>query len=162
MPAKKNNPNQNTSDREIIVTRVFDAPRELVFKVWTDLKNVTHWWGPRGFSTINHEINLKPGGLWRFIMRGPDGTDYQNRILFQEIVAPERLVYIHGSDDEPDQFHVKVTFTEVDAKTKVTLWSIFPSAEKCETVKKFGAVEGGNQTMERFGECLAKAQASMD
>ncbi len=72
------------SDREIVATRVFDAPRELVFQVWTDAKHVSNWWGPRGFTTTTYEMDVRPGGVWRHVMHGPDGTDYPNEIVFVE------------------------------------------------------------------------------
>src|SRR5450631_188479 len=100
----------DTSDREIVITRVFDAPRELVFKAWTDPKHLVHWWGPNGFTNTFHEVDIRPGGVWRFTMHGPDGVDYPNRIVFEEIVKPERIVYAHSGGEENDlaQFHVTV------------------------------------------------------
>src|SRR6478736_590865 len=96
----------DTAGREIVVTRVFDAPRELVWEVWTDPKHVGHWWGPNGFSTTTAAMEVRPGGVWRYVMHGPDGRDYQNRIIFDEITPPERIVYRHdgGEDVEPVQF----------------------------------------------------------
>jgi uncharacterized protein YndB with AHSA1/START domain len=87
-----------TSDREITITRVFDAPRELVFEAWTDPEQVVRWFGPNGFTTTVHEMDARPGGIWRFTMHGPDGADYPNRVEFIEVVKPERLVYNHGPD----------------------------------------------------------------
>ena len=78
----------STADREIAATRIFDAPRELVWKAWTDPKHVAQWWGPNGFTNTIHEMNVSPGGVWRFMMHGPDGTDYPNRIVFIEVVEP--------------------------------------------------------------------------
>ena len=69
----------DTSDREIVISRVFDAPRTLVFKAWTDPQHLAHWWGPNSFSLTTHEMEFKPGGVWRFVMHGPDGCDYQNK-----------------------------------------------------------------------------------
>ena len=86
-------PATESADREIIATRVFDAPRELVFKMWTDPKHVGRWWGPRGFTTTIHEMDVKPGGIWRLTMHGPDGRDYKNKVVFLEVEEPERLVY---------------------------------------------------------------------
>jgi len=77
-----------TADREIGTTRIFDAPRELVFRMWTDPEHVGNWWGPTGFKTTTQLIDVRPGGQWRFIMHGPDGTDYPNKIVFVEIVEP--------------------------------------------------------------------------
>ena len=79
--------------RSIIGTRLFDAPRDLVFSVWTDPKHLAQWWGPYGFTTTTSSFDMRPGGVWRFVMHGPDGTDYENRITYDEIVRPERLVY---------------------------------------------------------------------
>jgi uncharacterized protein YndB with AHSA1/START domain len=81
------------ADRELVFTRVYDAPRELVFEAWTDPKHLTQWWGPNGFTTTIHEMDVRPGGVWRLVMHGPDGKDYNNRIAFLEVVKPERLVY---------------------------------------------------------------------
>ena len=81
--------------RVIVGVREFDAPRELVFSVWTDAKHLAQWWGPNGFTTTTSRFEFRPGGVWRFVMHGPDGRDYQNRVVFDEIVPPERIVYRH-------------------------------------------------------------------
>lgn len=81
----------NTTDRELVFTRIFDVPRDLVFTAWTDPKHVAQWWGPIGFTTTIHEMDVRPNGVWRLTMRGPDGVDYRNRIVFLEVVRPERL-----------------------------------------------------------------------
>ncbi len=148
-----------TTDREITLTRVFDAPRELVFKAWTDPDQLIKWWGPNGFTNTFQEIEVRPGGVWRFIMHGPDGVDYQNLIVYNEIAAPERLVYSHGSgvEDDPGQFQVTVTFAERDGKTELTMRSLFATAaERDKVIREYRAVEGGNQTLDRLGEHLAK------
>jgi uncharacterized protein YndB with AHSA1/START domain len=77
-----------SADRELIFTRIFDAPRELVLKAWTDPKQIVKWWGPKGFATTTHEMDVRPGGVWRFIMHGSDGTDYKIKIVFLEVVKP--------------------------------------------------------------------------
>jgi uncharacterized protein YndB with AHSA1/START domain len=89
-------------------------------------------------------------------MHGPDGTDYDNRIVFREVVRPERLVYDHGSDkdDDPYKFHVTVTFVDQGGRTELTMRSLFASAEQRDKKIEFGAVEGGNQTLDRLGEYL--------
>ncbi|NLP82141.1 polyketide cyclase, partial [Acinetobacter baumannii] len=120
------------ADREIISTRIIDAPRERVFQAWTDPEQLAQWWGPKGFTNTFHEFELKPGGHWRFIMHGPDGTDYPNHSVFVEIVKPERLVFDHQSSP---RFRVVATFTEEAGKTKITFRMIFPSAEMCENLK---------------------------
>ncbi len=148
---------ETTSDREIIITRVFDAPRNLVFDAWTDPQHVGSWWGPTGFTTTTHEIDVRPGGVWRFIMHGPDGTDYPNKIVYLEITKPERLVYHHGDEGQRGYFHVTITFTDEGGKTRLTMRSLFATAEERQmVVTKYHAIEGGNQTLDRFGEHLAK------
>lgn len=155
-----NNQKSNTADREIATSRVFDAPRELVWKVWTDPNHIGNWWGPNGFTNTIETMEVKPGGVWKLIMHGPDGTDYPNRITYIEVIKPERLVYKHGSDmeDHPGDFHVTVTFEEENGKTKLTMISLFQTAAaRDEVVEKYGAIEGMNQTLNRLGEYLAKA-----
>lgn len=142
--------------RQITMSRDFDAPRELVFQAWTDPKHVDHWMGPRGFATTTREIDVKPGGAWRYTMRGPDGVDYDNLIEYLEIVKPERLRYKHGTGAEPDQFRVTVTFEELGKKTRLTMQMILPSVDACEAVKKFGAVDLGYQTLDRLAEHLPR------
>ncbi len=155
-------------DREIRGTRVFDAPRELVWKVWTEQEHIGQWWGPKGFTTTTYSMEVKPGGVWRFVMHGPDGRDYQNKITFIEVVKPERLVYKHGGtgdkadrDLEPVNFHVTVTFEEEGGKTRLDMRSVFPSAKARDfVVKNYGAVEGMHQTLARLEEYLAKEVSS--
>jgi len=151
-------------DREIRGTRVFDAPRELVWKAWTEPEHIGEWWGPKGFTTTTHKMEVKPGGVWRFVMHGPDGRDYQNKITFIEGVKPERLLYKHGGtgekqdrDLEPVNFHVTVIFAEEGGKTRLDMRSVFPSAKARDyVVKNYGAVEGMHQTLARLEEYLAK------
>lgn len=83
---------------ELNLTRVFAAPRELVFKLWTDPRHLVHWWGPRGFRTLSCDLDLRPGGAWRIHSRAPDGMKFSSYGVFQEIAAPERLVFTHDFD----------------------------------------------------------------
>ncbi len=146
----------DTADREIVITRVFDAPRELVFSAWTDPKHVAQWWGPKGFTSTVHEMDVKPGGVWRFVMHGPDGVDYPNRIVYSEVVEPERLVYSHGDDNEEggETFQVEVRFDAQEGKTGVTIRLLFDSVAACDKVKATGAIEGMNATLARLKEHL--------
>jgi uncharacterized protein YndB with AHSA1/START domain len=142
-----------TADREIVLSRLLDAPRELVFAAWTDPKQVVQWWGPRGFTTTSQEMAVTAGGVWRFVMHGPDGRDYKNKIVFTEVVKPELLVYRHAGEDETEnvRFHVTVTFQAQGRKTLLTMRSLFATAqERDEVVTKYGALEGGKQTLERL------------
>ncbi len=139
------------TERELLFTRVFDAPRELVFDVWTDPKHIEHWWGPIGFRTESIAMDVRPGGEWTLVMHGPDGTDYNNTIRYLEVVRPERLVYKHG-----ELFQSTVTFEDVGGKTKLTMRMLFESgAQRDETISKNHADEGGVQTLGRLAEYLA-------
>lgn len=142
-------------EREIVLTRVLDAPRELVFKAWTDPEHVMKWFGPSGFTCTLHEIDVRVGGRWRFDMIAPDGKRYPNRIEYLEIVPNERLVFWHGSDvdDDPERFYVTVTFDEqTNKKTVVTLRQLHPTKELRDAKVGFGAVELGGQTMDKLAE----------
>lgn len=151
----------STADREIVMSRVLDAPRELVFKAYTEPEHIARWWGPNGFSTTIHEMDVRPGGMWRFMMHGPNGIDYPNRIVYTEVVPPERLVFDHGgdSDEHFPQFHVTVIFDDVEGNTELTLRMLFPTVEECQKTRDFGAVEGGNQTLTRLEEYLKTMSA---
>ena len=110
-----------TADREIVITRTFDAPRELAWQAMTDPRHVVLWWGPRGFTTTIQEMDVRPGGVWTHVMHGPDGTDYPNHSVFQEVVYPERIVFAHGGrkpgGPEAD-FTATWTFEETGDKTQ--------------------------------------------
>ena len=140
------------TDRELRFTRIFDAPRSLVFEVWTNPKHLAHWWGPIGFTLTSLEHDFRPGGHWKFIMHGPDGTDYHNRIKYHEIAKPQRLVYQHvgAENTEPIHFKVEVDFVELDKRTQVHMHMIFESAAELRHVaEKYGAIEGAHQTLSR-------------
>lgn len=155
---------QSLADREIVMTRVIGAPRALVFAAFTDKKHISNWWGPHGFATTTHEMNVRPGGVWRFTMHGPDGTDYENLIVYREVTKPLRLVYDHSgighSDDH--KFQSTITFDERGGKTFVTLRLLVATSEQRETLVKFGAVEGGHQTLERLDQHLAESAAGSE
>jgi uncharacterized protein YndB with AHSA1/START domain len=149
-----------TADREIVITRIVDAPRELVWQAWTEPQCIALWWGPNGFRTTIHEMSVTVGGVWRYIMHGPDGTDYPNRIVYREIVKPQRLIYDHD-DDSPNpsiRFLATVTFEDLGGRTRITLHSLFDTPQARDAVVKFGAIEGGNQTLARLADHLAGKQ----
>ncbi len=149
----------NTQDREVIITRTFDAPRELVFEAFIDPKHISNWWGPNGFKTTTHEMDVTVGGVWRHTMVGPDGTEFPNRVEYQEITPPERLAYKNGTPDDPDMFQARVTFEDHDGKTTVTMHTIFRTKEERDmVVEKYGAIEGGHQTLARLAEHLEQMQ----
>jgi len=144
-------------DRTISANRLFDAPRALVFKVWTDPQHIVQWWGPKGFTTTNLEWALRPGGIWRFVMHGPDGTDYPNKITFLEIVEPERLVYEQGGEAEFEaiSFHSTVLFEAEGTKTRLRMKMRFPSnAARDHVIDNYGADKGLVEHLERLAEYL--------
>jgi uncharacterized protein YndB with AHSA1/START domain len=148
-----------TPDREIVVRRMLDAPRELVFKVWTDPTHLPHWYGPRGFTTTIQQMDVRPGGEWRLVMRGPDGRDYRNRLVFSEVVPPERLVYRHVPEPgtEPTTHETTVTFVDRGGRTELTLRMRFDSnAVRDHVVATYNAAEGGKQTLGRLAGYLAQ------
>lgn len=152
---------KDTASRELSITRLLNAPQELVWEVWTKPEHITHWWGPNGFSVTTHEMSLKPGGVWRFMMHGPDGRDYPNKIVFIEVKKPELLVYKHTGEEETEdvKFHVTVNFEKQGNKTKLTMHSLFDSPEELERVEReYGAKEGMVQTVNRLEEYLESKQ----
>ena len=100
MPAGKNKPAAKTPERELVITRIFDAPRELVWKAWTEPERLMHWWGPKGFTVHTCKVDLRPGGVFHYGMRAPDGSDIWGKFIYREIVAPERIVFIGSFSDE--------------------------------------------------------------
>lgn len=148
----------SSADRELVITRTINAPRELVFEAFTDPEHIGQWWGPNGFTTSTANRDVRVGGNWRFTMHGPDGTDYPNFITYTDIVKPERICYDQGEDESAVIFSVVITFDAVGAKTALTLRTLFQSAQQREAMKKFGAVEGGQQTLNRLEQYLSQAQ----
>ena len=140
----------------IVITRLLAAPRKLVWKAWTDPQHIAQWWGPNGFTTTVHSMDVKPGGQWRYVMHGPDGTEYPTKVVYHEVVEPERLVYDLSGEGEGDKtkFRATVTFVEHNGKTHVTMANRFPSVAARDDVLKFGAVEGGAQTIAKLAAHL--------
>ena len=151
-----------TMDRGIWFERVLDAPRELVFDVWTNPKHVAQWWGPTGFTNTVEEMDVRPGGVWRFVMHGPDGVDYPNRIQFVEVTRPSKLIYDHmGQNPDEAPFRGFVTFyDEGPSRTRLIMRTMFPTSAIREMVsREYHAVEGGNQTLDRLGHYLSQRTA---
>ena len=146
-------------DREIVLSRVFDAPRRLVFEAWTMKEHLTEWFGPQGFATTTREIDVRVGGTWRFDMVAPNGKLFDNRVTFLEIRAPDLLVFDHGSDKDDDdrRFRVTITFDEQsDGKTVVTLRQLHPTKEQRDAGIGFGAVEIGYGTLDKLATYLRR------
>ncbi|MAU62163.1 MAG: ATPase [Parvibaculum sp.] len=149
-------------DREIVISRVIDAPRDLVYAAWSDPAQIQEWFGPEGMVIETKEIDLKPGGVWRFDMVADDGTRYSNRMVFLRMEAPLQIEVEHGSDEDNDpcKFRMLVTFDEQsNGKTVITLRQMHPSREQREGTIGFGAVEYGGQTLEKLSRHVAKVRA---
>lgn len=146
-----------TENREILISREFDAPRELVFDAFTHPDKIGQWWGPNGFTTTTHHMDFKPGGEWKYIMHGPDGNDYDNFIKYREIERPDKITYDHGeTPGEPFHFSVTITFEKIGNRTLLTQRLVLPSKEARDKIVGFGAIEGGKQTLQRLAEYLEK------
>src|SRR5229473_6885499 len=145
---------------ELVLTRVFDAPRELVFKAWTDPKRVAQWWGPQGFTNPVCELDARPGGTIRIHMRGPNGIVYPMTGVYQEVVEPERLVFVSSALDANGNpmFDIlnTVTFSEQNGKTKQTLRARVIKKTAQAAPYLAGMEQGWTQTLERLSAYLAK------
>jgi uncharacterized protein YndB with AHSA1/START domain len=151
--------NVTATGKEVLVTRLLNAPRELVFEAFTDPKHLIHWYGPDGFTLTNKSIDLKPGGSWRFTMHGPDGRDFQNRVIFMEVIKPEKIVYRHSGEDDTENisFHVTVTFEKEGNQTLLTMRSVFSSVEELEMLnREFHVIEGARQNANRLAAYLLR------
>ena len=147
-------------DREVVLVRVLDAPRASVFAAWTDPDAFCTWFGPDGYTCTVREMDVRPGGRARFDMVSGDGTLYTNRFEYLEIVDGERIVMDHSADvdDDPARFRVTLTFdAQDDGKTVLTLRQLHPTAERRAAVVGFGAVELGQQTMNKLARHLGVA-----
>lgn len=151
-----------TDETSLTIRRTFDAPRERVWAAWTDPEQVAQWWGPEGFTTTVHEMDVSPAGDWRYVMHGPDGTDYENHVVYDEVREPERLVYAHGTPDDPELFRVTVTFDErAGGTTELTVRQEYESAAALnESIEEFGADEGLVETMDRLADHVASAEVA--
>lgn len=127
-------------------SRVFAVRREVIFRAWSDSAHLSRWWGPKGFTNTFHEFNMRPGGMWRFVMHGPDGVDYWNESIFVEVVPPERIVLKHLSGPV---FQLTATFSDVGRKTRLTWRMLFESAEECAKVRTYAA-EANEQNLDRL------------
>ncbi|WP_068165896.1 SRPBCC family protein [Rhodococcus phenolicus] len=137
------------ADREIVISRIIGAPRELVFEAFTEVRHLSRWWGPDGFTTTTRAFEFRVGGEWVFVMHGPDGTDYPEWISWTDIVPPQRIALLHGeSRGDPDAFVSVLTFEPEGAATRIEMRTAFPTREiRDEAVEKYHAIEGGRQTL---------------
>jgi uncharacterized protein YndB with AHSA1/START domain len=163
-----------TADREIVISRIISAPRELVFEAFTEVRHLSRWWGPEGFTTTTRAFEFRVGGEWAFVMHGPDGTDYQEWICWTEIAPRERIAFLHGeSRGDPNAFASVLTFTPEGprgaegehgrssvtggAATRLEMRTVFPTKElRDQAVEKYQAIEGGQQTLSSLAAHVAE------
>jgi uncharacterized protein YndB with AHSA1/START domain len=147
-----------TVDREVVISRVINAPREIVFDAFTDVRHLSRWWGPEGFTTSTRAFEFRVGGEWDFVMHGPDGTDYQEWISFTEIAPPERIELLHGEfRGDPKAFESVLTFEPDGAVTRIEMRTVFPTKElRDQAVEEYHAVEGGEQTLSNLDAYVAE------
>lgn len=147
------NQKSNTQDRELRLSRTLNAPVELVWEVWTQPEHIAQWWGPNGFTTTIHKMDIIAGGEWNLVMHGPDGTDYKNKSTFKEIVPLKKIVYDHVS---APKFIATITFEAQGDTTQITWHMLFETAEEfIQVVKTFKADEGLRQNLEKLNAYLA-------
>ena len=149
------------TDREIMFTRTFDAPRELVFEAHSSCEHMSRWWGPRKYEVSSCEMDFRPGGAWRIVHRGPEGEEHGFRGEFREIVRPERIVWTFEYEGMPGHVSVDtLTLEEHDGKTTLTTTSVFNTVEERDGVLESGMVSGAEETYERLDEYLASKAGS--
>ena len=143
------------SDREIVMTRAFDAPRELVFEAHSSCEHMSRWWGPRGYEIVDCKIDFRPGGAWRIVHRGPDGDEFTFFGEYREIVPPERIVWTFGYEGMPGEPGPEtMTLEEHDGKTTFKSVSVFDSVEARDAMLESGMEAGAAETMDRLDEYL--------
>jgi uncharacterized protein YndB with AHSA1/START domain len=148
------------SDTEIQMTRVFDAPRELVFEAHSSAEHMKNWWGPRKYEVVSAEVDFRPGGKWRIVHRGPEGDEHGFRGEFREIVPPERIVWTFEYEGAPGQIAVEtLTLEERDGKTTLIARSDAGSKEARDAVLETGMAEGAEETWDRLAEYLETLKA---
>ena len=149
-----------TADRAIVISRVIAAPRELVFEAFTEVRHLSRWWGPDGFTTTTRAFEFRVGGEWVFVMHGPDGTEYQEWISWTEIAPPERIALLHGeSRGDPNAFESLLTFATDGEATRIEMLTVFPTKElRDEAVEKYSAIEGGQQTLSKLAAYVTRSR----
>ena len=145
------------SDREIVMERVFDAPRDLVFDAWSRPDLIPQWWGPRRYTTTVEEMDVRPGGHWRYLQHDADGNEYAFHGEYREIQAPERIVYTFEFEGMPGHVILETaTLEEQDGKTKLTVTDLFDTAEERDAMFQTDMQEGASQSQDRFAELLTE------
>ena len=148
----------NTKDRELLISRTLNAPVELVWEAWTKPEHIANWWGPNGFTNTITKMEIQPGGEWDLVMHGPDGTDYKNKSVFKEIIPFKKIVYDHVSGPK---FTATITFEAQGEQTLLNWHMLFETAEQfIQVVKTFKADEGLKQNIEKLNVYLSGLQVN--
>ncbi|HEU4949082.1 MAG TPA: SRPBCC family protein [Kribbella sp.] len=145
---------ETPSDTEIVITRVFDAPRRLVFAAWTEPEHLPHWFGRRGWTLPVCEVDLRPGGAWRFVHRGPDGSELAMSGVYRAVDPPERLVYTESYDGGRTATVNTVHFDEQEDRTTITCTIRYPSRESRDAVLTTGMRQGTTEGFNRLADYL--------
>lgn len=144
-------------ESELVFTRVYKAPRALVFDACTDPKHIANWWGPDGFTTTTTKMDLRVDGAWEYVMRGPDGTEYPSRAVFMVVDKPSELIFsnVGGRKDDPHLTCVfRITFEEANGETHLTLCMSFPDEQRLEHARTQGAEQGGHEALARLANLI--------
>ena len=158
MPVRTTTISAEPGKQEILITREFDAPRELVFKACMDPKLISQWWGPRNLSTIVDKMDVRPGGQWRFINRDAEGNEYAFHGVYHEILAPERVIDTFEFEGLPETGHVTLETMKLEelpgGRTRLTTQSVFQSVADRDATLQSGMEAGVNDTFDRLAELL--------
>jgi uncharacterized protein YndB with AHSA1/START domain len=158
MPANKTNIHAEPGKQEISITREFDAPRELVFKACTDPTLVPQWWGPRSLSTEVDQMDVRPGGQWRFLNRDAEGNAYAFHGVYHDVLAPERIIDTFEFEGLPEPGHVSLETMKLEdlpgGRTRLTVQSVFQSVADRDGMLQSGMEAGVKETYERLAELL--------
>ncbi|WP_214041304.1 SRPBCC family protein [Methanoculleus sp.] len=145
--------------QDVVISRVFDAPRDLVFKACTDPELISQWWGPKAFTTTVDAMDVRPGGTWRYVQRGAGGEDYGFHGAYHDVTPPERLIYTFEFEPMPGHVALEtVTLEDLDGRTKVTDRVVYQTVEDRDGTLQSGMEEGMNETMDRFTELVEEMQ----
>lgn len=162
----QNNQPTATSEREFVLSRTFNAPRDLVWQAWSSAEHLKQWWGPTGWTLPVCRIDFRVGGTWVYCMKGPEDMEAWGKAYYRELVRPEKIVYMDTFIDADEkqiegtpEILITVEFAEVDGKTTLTSRAVFPSADDLKTTIEMGMEQGMNETWNRLATLLADLQA---
>jgi uncharacterized protein YndB with AHSA1/START domain len=162
--AEKTTVATNVDEQALLIERVYNAPRELVFKAWSEPERLAQWWGPKGWTLPVCNVDFRLGGVWHYCMQGPDGEQSWGKAVYSEIVPPERIAYTDGFSDEAGNLNpdmpamvISIDFVAEGDKTRMVSRAQFASKEDMESLLQMGMIEGLTQTLDRLDEYLATA-----